>query len=420
LEVDLRHLAPDLVRWHLPRCGAAGLLEPDPVIPLADYDRAMLWVRTAPGSQRVELHVGPHADTGWRPGRQLDRKSDRYLAAPIDTWVDTRDLWDARHADALLLRVAGGIRAPFFARDGRRLTDAELPGSRPAGDPAALIEWVTLLQDEGRIADAWTDGLIPLRASDDGRRVAWAKDHRGAMASAVVPALALMLRYWWRRTRLSTREAVATLALMSPYGYGPVLAVTVSDRGATARMAPREPGLTPVPRSWWQRLPDIELLRRGKIRLAGLHPLVRASLFPDYPGDPDEYRPFEFGFEPFRVRCGRGWHLVGWRDGRIVPLDHTDEESQREQVMRSPGSQTPRCLLVTQGWRLGQAPAKRLRLLRRHALLAVRHGDVAEIGRLLDLGLDPAGVRDEQGRDLLYYLEGLDAGAIRQRLLAAE
>jgi hypothetical protein len=421
LEADLRHLAPDLVRWHLPRnrYSLDGLLDRDSSTPLADYGKAMLWVRTPGGGGRpspVELHVGPHADTGWRPAR-AGSTGERQPTVALDNWVDTRDLWDARYAHLLRFRITGGgDRTPFFSRDGRRLTDAELPTSRPTGDPTALVEWVTLLQEADRFAEAWADGLIPIRPDAAGGQRVGARYDPGTAAFAVVPALAVMLRDWWRRAR--PRTVPVTLAMMSQEHYGSILALTVSDHEAYVEAVNLRPGLAPVPRSWWQRLPDLELLRRGKLWLAGLHPLVRASLFPEYRGDPDEYRPVDVTVEPFRVRCRGRWHQVGWRDGRLVPLDHSSEETQREYVMRALGGEVPRCFLVTQGWRDGRARAKPLRLLRRHALLALRHGDIAEIGRLLDLGLDPAGIRDDEGHDILHYLQGPDADPLRQQLLA--
>ena len=73
-------------------------------------------------------------------------------------------------------------------------------------------------------------------------------------------------------------------------------------------------------RDWRHRMDgliDRELLRLGVIGLPGLHPLVRACMFPDYPGDPDEYRPMpEIQADLVRVRCRGVWHRVGWRDGR--------------------------------------------------------------------------------------------------------
>jgi hypothetical protein len=167
-------------------------------------------------------------------------------------------------------------------------------------------------------------------------------------------------------------------------------------------------------------LGDRELLRLGVIGLPGLHPLVRACMFPDYSGDPDEYRPMpEIQPELIRVRCRGVWHRVGWRDGRITALDHTAEEARRELVMGALGGEVPRCFTVVRSWRAGPVKARPLRELRRHALLALRHGDVAEVTRLLDLGVDPGGLRDDNGDDPLHYLAHLNSVPVLHHLLAA-
>ena len=38
IRADLRHLAPDLLRWHLPRVAPDGLLRPGLTVSLARYD----------------------------------------------------------------------------------------------------------------------------------------------------------------------------------------------------------------------------------------------------------------------------------------------------------------------------------------------------------------------------------------------
>src|SRR5689334_12677580 len=40
LRADLRHLAPDLLRWHMPRIAPDGLLRPGLTLTLARYDTA--------------------------------------------------------------------------------------------------------------------------------------------------------------------------------------------------------------------------------------------------------------------------------------------------------------------------------------------------------------------------------------------
>ncbi|NGO79536.1 hypothetical protein G6045_28355, partial [Streptomyces sp. YC504] len=100
---DLRHFAPDLLRWHLPRIGPDGLLRPGVTIPLARYEtgapgrRLCLVVRTPPAwadaGQRISLTVwdGSLPD-GLHPH---PRPSARFR---FDLH---RHLWDARRAGEL-------------------------------------------------------------------------------------------------------------------------------------------------------------------------------------------------------------------------------------------------------------------------------------------------------------------------------
>ncbi|WP_203843132.1 hypothetical protein [Winogradskya humida] len=86
---DLRHLAPDLLRWHLPRVAPDGLLRPGLTLTLARYGAEHLVARTAPAwadsGQRISLALwsgGPHPDRRFR----LDLH---------------RHLWDARRTAEL-------------------------------------------------------------------------------------------------------------------------------------------------------------------------------------------------------------------------------------------------------------------------------------------------------------------------------
>ena len=101
VEEDLRHLAPDLARWHLPRQwrGGSGLLEPDQRIPLARYGDGpaapALWLRTPAHLERpqqVEIRFGAIDPDG----------------SSVDSWLDARHRWDARATDALRRWLGGG------------------------------------------------------------------------------------------------------------------------------------------------------------------------------------------------------------------------------------------------------------------------------------------------------------------------
>jgi hypothetical protein len=79
VRADLRHLAPDLLRWHMPRVAPDGLLRPGLTVSLAVYEPAgaHLVVRTPPGwadaGQRMSLALwdrdGPR---GHSPGSSLE------------------------------------------------------------------------------------------------------------------------------------------------------------------------------------------------------------------------------------------------------------------------------------------------------------------------------------------------------------
>ncbi|GLL06873.1 hypothetical protein [Dactylosporangium matsuzakiense] len=92
VRADLRHLAPDLLRWHLPRISPDGLLRPGLTIALARYDADLqLVVRTPPAwasaGQRFSLALWSGETGGPHPHPRPDRyfRLDRH-----------RHLWDAR------------------------------------------------------------------------------------------------------------------------------------------------------------------------------------------------------------------------------------------------------------------------------------------------------------------------------------
>ena len=90
LRDDLRHLAPDLLRWHMPRVAPDGLLRPGLTVALARYpDGRHLVAGTPPAwaeaGQRISLTLRPRSDPRYR----LDLH---------------RHLWDARRAADLRSR----------------------------------------------------------------------------------------------------------------------------------------------------------------------------------------------------------------------------------------------------------------------------------------------------------------------------
>ncbi|WP_285739670.1 hypothetical protein [Kitasatospora phosalacinea] len=109
LRADLRHLAPDLLRWHLPRIAPDGVLRPGLTLSLARYPRdgggppLHLVARTAPGHASAGQRIGLALwDAAVRPsaGRPRPRPDPRFR---LDLH---RHLWDARRAPELADRTA--------------------------------------------------------------------------------------------------------------------------------------------------------------------------------------------------------------------------------------------------------------------------------------------------------------------------
>ncbi|MFC3895416.1 hypothetical protein ACFOWZ_28385 [Lentzea rhizosphaerae] len=116
VRADLRHLAPDLLRWHFPRISPDGLLRPGLTVSLARYrppdgGRAVhLVARTPPAwadaGQRISLALwepaSPLAGAGGHPHPRPDRRFRLDLH---------RHLWDARRTSELRERSGAGWAA---------------------------------------------------------------------------------------------------------------------------------------------------------------------------------------------------------------------------------------------------------------------------------------------------------------------
>ncbi|MEV0566980.1 hypothetical protein [Dactylosporangium sp. NPDC050588] len=396
---DLRHLTPDLLRWHLLDGGlkcARGVQLP---LLLAQYPRGLALV--------VHPHFetyGPHrlrlsTDTAWVRSR----------------WDSSRHLWDARHATRLPHRLGGGDRTPGFHRDGRRLDRADLPQTAPAGhDRAATAEWEQRLVLDDRLA-GWRAAGVEIDPT-----VTAAFNAAGALLpflrmSLVVPAAWDLLGAGARSgTVLVTRlpqlpDQALTLTLCR--GAGAVLRV---DRWRCAQRLPAVPE-TALNLPWF-----VEALRCGWLPISAVHPLVRAAMFPDAPDTP--YAPAAGVRVPERihVQCGSHRHYVGWRDGRLAALSHTPDDVCRERALQALGGRSTGCLAVLDNWSARTGPLPRqIRIVARHMLLAAGHGDVAEVHRLLDAGVDPRGVRGVQRRSLLHMAHLIGDVALIRRLRAA-
>ncbi|MFD8009472.1 ankyrin repeat domain-containing protein [Streptomyces sp. NPDC058955] len=443
---DLRHLAPDLLRWHLPRTlGGHTTLAPYRRVVLAAYGSPgpVLSLTNTPmvaGPQRLRLHFGPSAEGDTLHGL-------RYVT---EDWTAARRFWDARRTgelrwsagavDAVALggptggtaeglsdgtvgsRVAGPpARLPFLHLDGTPLTPEELPDEAPGSGagPAALAEWIAVLQARGEHTEAYAaSGLgLDLTPPPRGPRSYRQLDVAG-LTSFIAPDLTRLAH----ETRLLARAGRGSrhrldlewrghlrveLDPSDPDGAPP--RVSGHDRG-------QEAGIPRLPSYVWQRLPDIGLLRAGRIRPEELHPLVVAALFPHLgpaSGPPAPRTP-----EPVRVRCGGIWHEVVQRDG-VLAGPHTEQERQRELALRAFGGTISGCFAAQAAWTSGQGRLPRALREQRNALfLHAQHGDTPAVLALLDAGTDPY-VRDLKGRGLLHVLHLLDHRQLLPRLLAA-
>ncbi|MET9813458.1 hypothetical protein [Streptomyces sp. NPDC006355] len=285
LRADLRHLAPDLLRWHMPRIAPDGLLRPGLTLTLARYDTAgagelHLVVRTPPAwadaGQRMSLAL-------WDPSRTEQAGRGHPHPRPSRRFrLDLhRHLWDARRAGELRERCG----------EGRTDGDAELSGLLPRGHRCAVDRWAAeaeiLLRAEGRRPGS---GRVAVRLGARNRLVLDVSD------GAVVPC------------------------------------------GHTAG-----PALPVLPDAATWVLPDLELLRAGAIDAGRLHPLVASALGAERApaGSP---RAAERAGDPRLVECRGARHRIGLVDGVLAALDHAPDEIRREELLTALGGTPLPCL----------------------------------------------------------------------------
>ncbi|WP_395109851.1 ankyrin repeat domain-containing protein [Actinomadura sp. SCN-SB] len=403
LEKDLLHLAPDLLRWHLPRLseGRSTLATHQKII-LARHRAGTLWVATptmADGSQHLNLRFGA-----------IPRTQDDFWRPQPQDWSSARHLWDSRHTAELLERHGDGKRVPFFHPDGTRVADEELGDTRT---PVGLAEHVTLLQDQGEIKAAFDAAGIDLELQNLDLPARYRAENTTLVSGLPIAPSRLVeeakrLGRRYRRFRIQTRWPSSLVVSLGR----PPRAALVSNNKV-------DDELRVLPDPAWRRLPDLDLLRAGLITPEELHPLVRSALFPARPpaegpvGPPDPPP-----FTPLRVRCQGDWHLVQVRDGDLR-TSHTAKEEQREAAMRALGGEVTGCFAVRHIWHGGDGRLPRdLRAQRRDIFLRAQHGDAPGILRLLDAGADPF-VRDGRKRTLLHYIHMVDHEELLPRLLEA-
>ncbi|WP_067832391.1 ankyrin repeat domain-containing protein [Actinomadura kijaniata] len=406
VEDDLRHFAPDLLRWHAPRnIAGSTALTPGRELVLARYGDVALRVLTPPRTeapQRLRLRVGgPFAGDG----RSLVRED----------WVDLRYLWDARRAPDLLLHRWGcRDRTPYLTAGGVPLWQDELPdpaGECPPDGTAARVEWIG--------SGLW--GNTP-RGLDRYRRAGLHEFGGGEFDAEAEPRSFLL-----RDSRVDPVAFARALRSLRARGVdrvritigGGCFEVTVEGLVVRRRSVGDVADLPELPWLAWRLPPDLELLRRGALSLERLHPLVRNALCPARPpadgpvGPPDPTLPV-----PTRLTCHRERHEITMRDGRLR-TPHRPEERDRELALGALGGPAARCASVVRAWENGERdlPPK-LREARIGLFLRMHAGDAEGVLALLDAGFDPH-VRDARKRTLLHHIHQVDHRVLLPRLLAA-
>ncbi|MFF4165020.1 hypothetical protein [Streptomyces sp. NPDC001741] len=298
IRADLRRLAPDLLRWHMPRTAPGGFLRPGTALTLARYDEpgragpVHLVVRTAPAwadaGQRISLAVQDGHDPAGLDGGPAGRyrTPDRRFRLDLH-----RHLWDASRSAEL--RSRSGADGP--------------PGDH--GSPAPAPPWAWPVPGPERFAlDRWADEAALLLAAE-GRP-------GGGRVSVRVGAR--------RRVLLDVRVSPGA----SGAGGG-----TAEVRSAEVVLASARTGLPVLPDAATWVLPDLALLRSGSIGADRLHPLVAAALAPG--GQPPAGSGVDAdGLAPPRVvDCRGARHRIALVDGELVALDHGPAEIRREELL---------------------------------------------------------------------------------------
>ncbi|MFI1760630.1 hypothetical protein ACH41H_00925 [Streptomyces sp. NPDC020800] len=305
IRADLRRLAPDLLRWHMPRIAPDGLLRPGLTLTLARYPGRAddgpvhLVARTPPAWADAGQRIGLTVWDGSRPTTARHphpRPSRRYR---LDLH---RHLWDAERAGEL--RVRAGTDRP--------VTDQRLPDLVPPELGCATGRWAAeaeiLLRREGQ-----DRGAFAVRC---GARHRFVLELGGGGGDTDGPGPALRV------------------VAVAPRGHGPAR-TGAPDDGFSA--------LPVLPDAATWILPDLELVRAGLLEPGRLHPLVAAALEPDRLR-PEPPRPAVPLGQPRLVECRGARHRIGLVDDVLAPLDHDPDEIRREELLFALGGPPMPCL----------------------------------------------------------------------------
>ncbi|MFK0172149.1 hypothetical protein ACIQU5_25470 [Streptomyces sp. NPDC090306] len=365
VRADLRHLAPDLLRWHMPRIAPDGLLRPGLTVALARYagpgprSPVSLVARTPPAwadaGQRISLALWDPSRTEPSALRHPHPHPSRLHRLDLH-----RHLWDDRRTDELRLRCGADPRA----EGGHLAQDPEVAALLPPG--CAVDRWA-----------AEAEILVGAGETHGG----------GSTGSPTVSVPLLPGRHWLLaadRPNADDNSPPGTLTWR-------VTPEVLGRRRGRVRSGPVPPVL-PYAAAW--ALPDLELLDAGLIDIGLLHPLVASALRPGRPPSTADPRAAS-GSSRRLIECRGERHRIGVVDGVLVPLDHPPDEVRREELLAAlTGTPLP-CLQVIDDAhrRPGCLPGVRERL---------DHGDFTGALAVVEDLLGPAALlRDGALRDEL-------------------
>jgi hypothetical protein len=302
LRTDLRRLAPDLLRWHMPRIAPDGRLRPGLTLCLARYRSSagmplQLVVRTPPtwadAGQRMSLALWEGSANG-AVGHHPHPHPDRRFRLDLH-----RHLWDCGQSGELARRC------------GAHVAPSTTPADRPhaPGRPTPTDQ-----KDLPGLPDRPTDHDSP-----------WAVTRWAAEAE-------LLLRAEGRprgpfTVRLGARSR-AVLELVAPDdSHVPAF------RPLRQALPPQQVAALPVlPEAAARTLPDLELLRSGLVAAERLHPLVAAALAAPGSASPAAC-PGPEPADPHRVACRGEVHRIALRDGVLSAIDHDPDQLRREALL---------------------------------------------------------------------------------------
>ncbi|MFD6395875.1 hypothetical protein [Nocardia sp. NPDC060249] len=296
VRADLRYLAPDLLRWHLPRIAPDGLLRPGLTMVLARYDLGGI-----AGSDRTQggatdsVHLVARTPPAWAAAGQRIGLALWDMASPATSArmhphprpnsryrLDLhRHLWDSRRAGELRTRSGAGQFAHGPAD----------PIAQVGGLDGGLFATVS----PGCAVDRWADEAGILLRSQ-GRRSGLVLVRCGARKRIVLDV---------------NRDAPPAVRISRQHPRGGISALPVLPDAAT-----------------WV-LPDSELLRAGVITTDRLHPMVASALGGD--GAPGGASGITAGHRI--VECRGERHRIGLVNGVLAALDHDPAEIRREELL---------------------------------------------------------------------------------------